>query len=394
MEKELMEANKNIIFKQNNIFFLKDRFQKRKIEIFFIIFLLLIVVATFLFIGKKIIPLNKAHIKSNSYQKDYRTLNQDIEPKINKNKKILFIGSTGCDIIINYKKMPKIGETVFGENFTQKPGGKGITQALAASSLGAEVGFLGAIGDDACGKINKNDLENNNIKYYLKDSPKMNTQISTFFIDEEGRSIITIIPGANNLVDEQQIDENEKLINEYDIIVLQLEIPVETVEYIIDIAYNKNKTIILNLSPVQYISKNILKKCNYVILDKNELSSITGMSTDDDNQIELASQKMFELGIQNLIVILGENGSFLYNKDNSRFFRILQDYLFGKTVGIKRENDYYVGAFANYLSNDYSLIGTLMNTNFAYRFYAKERYDIFPTKEEMAYTVSRMSFYT
>lgn len=144
----------------------------------------------------------------------------------------------------------------------------------------------------------------------------MNTQISTIMVDDEGQSIITIIPGANNFVDEKQIDENEKLINEYDIIVLQLEIPVETVEYIIDIAYKNNKIIILNLFPVQYISKNILKKCNYIILDKNELSSITGMATDDNKQIELASKKIFEL---NLIVILGENGTFLYNKDNSLF---------------------------------------------------------------------------
>ena len=222
----------------------------------------------------------------------------------------------------------------------------------------------------------------------------MNTQISTFFIDEEGQSIISIIPGANNLVDELQIDENEKLINEYDIIVLQLEIPVETVEYIIDIAYNKNKTIILNLSPVQYIPKNILKKCNYVILDKNELSSITGMATDDNKQIELASQKIFELGIQNLIVILGENGTFLYNKDNSRFFKIIQDYLAKKTVGLKRENDCYVGAFANYLAKDYGLLGTIINTNFAYRFYASSLRDSFPTQVEIDDFISRMSFYS
>ena len=326
---------------------------------------MVIVITTFLFIGKKIILLNKVHTESNSSQNKYRVLSQHIEAKLNKKKKILFIGSTGCDLIINYKKMPKIGEIVLGEKFTQKAGGKGISQAIAASRLGAEVAFLGAKGDDVCGEINKNNLENNNIKNYLKDVPKMNTQISTIFVDQEGQYIITIIAGANNFVDQQQIDENKKLINEYDIIVLQMEIPVETVEYIIDIAYKENKTIILNLSPAQFISKNILKKCNYIIMDKNELSSITGMPTDDNKQIELASQKIFELGIQNLIVILGENGTFLYNKDNLRFFKIIQDYLNGKTVGIKRENDCYVGAFANYLSKDYSLIGTIMNTNFA-----------------------------
>ena len=296
-------------------------------------------------------------------------------------------------MIINYSKMPKTGETVLGKKFTQKIGGKGISQAIAAARLGAEVAFLGAQGDDICGENNKKNLENNNIMHYLKVFPKMNTQISTIMVDDEGQNIITIIPGVNNLIDEKQIDENEKIIDEYDIIVLQLEIPVKTVEYIIDIAYKKNKIIILNLSPVQYISKNILKKCNYIIIDKKELSSITGMQTDDNKQIELACQKIFELGIQNLIVILGENGTFLYNKDNSRFFKIVQDYLTTKTFGVKRENDCYVGAFANYLSKDYSLIGVIINTNVAFRIYALGR-DSFPTEEEISYFISRMSFYT
>ena len=173
-----------------------------------------------------------------------------------------------------------------------------------------------------------------------------------------------------------------------------MEIPVKIVEYVIDIAYNSNKTIILNLSPVKPISKDILKKCNYIIIDKNELSTLTGMNIDNDNQIELASKKFYEIGIQNLIVILGEKGTFLYNKETSRFFKIVQDYLSDiKTKGIKRENDCYIGAFANYLAKDYSLIGTIINTNFVFRYYAVlENY--FPTQNDIDYFVGRISFYT
>ena len=99
--------------------------------------------------------------------------------------------------------MPKIGETVFGHKFTQKLGGKGISQAIAASRLEANVNFMGAKDDDVCGEGIINHLEKNNIKHYLKVIPKTNTQISTIFVDDEGQNIITIIPGANNLVDEQ-----------------------------------------------------------------------------------------------------------------------------------------------------------------------------------------------
>ena len=384
-----MEVNKDVISQKNFIFL---KFLKRKIGLLLILIFVISVITVFLFFEKITISLNNVNTKINSTQKSFRVLNQEIEKKINGKKKILFIGSTGCDLIINLSKMPKTGETVLGNKFTQKIGGKGISQAIAAGRLGAEVAFLGANGDDACGENNKKYLEKNNIKHYLKVVPKMNTQISYIMIDDDGQYINAIVPGANNFIDEQQIDENEKIIDEYDIIVLQLEIPLETVEYIIDIAYKKNKIIILNLSPVQYIPKNILKKCNYIILDKKELSSISGMPTDDEKQIELASQKIFELGIQNLIVILGEDGTFLYNKDNTRFFNVFQVYVKGKTNGVKRENDCYVGAFANYLSMDYSLIGVIINTNFAYRFYAIGK-DSFPTQENMDDFVSRMSFY-
>ena len=388
-----MDVKNNSIISQNDIFFIREQIKSRKFSIFIIIFFITLLI-TFINTRKMNISLNKVNIKSNSSQKNYRTLNEDNQQNLNSKKKILFIGSTGCDLIINYKKMPKIGETVFGDKFTQKPGAKGISQAIAASRLGANVSFMGAKGDDVCGESIINLLKKNNIKHSLKVIPKTNTQISTIFVDDEGQNIITIIPGANNFVDEQQIDENEQLINEYDIIVLQLEIPIETVEYIIDIAYKKNKIIILNLSPAQFLSKDILKKCNYIIMDKNELSLITGMPTEDNRQIELASQKIFELGVQNLIVILGENGTFLFNKDNSRFFKIIQDYLAKKTVGLKRENDSYVGAFANYLAKDYGLLGTIINTNFAYRFYASSFRDSFPTQEEIDDFISRMSFYS
>ena len=384
-----MEINKDVISQKNFIFL---KFLKRKIGLLLILIFVISVITVFLFFEKITISLNNVNTKINSTQKSFRVLNQEIEKKISGKKKILFIGSTGCDLIINLSKMPKTGETVLGNKFTQKIGGKGISQAIAAARLGAEVAFLGANGDDACGENNKKYLEKNNIKHYLKVVPKMNTQISYIMIDDDGQYINAIVPGANNFIDEQQIDENEKIIDEYDIIVLQLEIPLETVEYIIDIAYKKNKIIILNLSPVQYIPKNILKKCNYIILDKKELSSISGMPTDDEKQIELASQKIFELGIQNLIVILGEDGTFLYNKDNTRFFNVFQVYVKGKTRGVKRENDCYVGAFANYLSMDYPLIGVIINTNFAYRFYAIGK-DSFPTQENMDDFVSRMSFY-
>ena len=178
-----MEMNKNLISPQNNLFFFK---LKRKIKLLLMLIFTIAVITSFLFLTKKIISLNKFNSKRISALNNYRVLNQEIEHKFNKKKKILFIGSTGCDLIINYSKMPKTGETVLGKKFTQKIGGKGISQAIAAARLGAEVAFLGAQGDDICWENNKKNLENNNIMHYLKVFPKMNTQISTIMVDDEG----------------------------------------------------------------------------------------------------------------------------------------------------------------------------------------------------------------
>ena len=342
-----------------------------------------------IFISIKIINIFLSSNETTKKNNNFIFLKENTQKNKSKIKKILFIGSTGCDWIINYKKISEKG------GFVKRPGAKGISQALASSNLGAEVAFLGVIGDDICGEKNIDDLEKNNIKHYIKVIPDMNTQISTnIFDNNNNQSIITIMSWANNFFDEELVNKNIKLLNEYDIIVLQMEIPVKIVEYVIDIAYNSNKTIILNLSPVKPISKDILKKCNYIIIDKNELSTLTGMNIDNDNQIELASKKFYEIGIQNLIVILGEKGTFLYNKETSRFFKIVQDYLSDiKTKGIKRENDCYIGAFANYLAKDYSLIGTIINTNFVFRYYAVMKND-FPTQSDIDYFVDRISFYT
>ena len=172
---------------------------------------------------------------------------------------------------------------------------------------------------------------------------------------------IIIVPGANNYVDKKQIDDNEKLIDESDIILLQLEIPIETVEYIIDFAYKKKKIIILNPSPWQTLSENILKKVDYLIPNEIELSLITGMNTDNIEQIELACKKIIELGAQNLIVTLGEKGSLLYNKEGTKLFQAFPV----KAVDTTGAGDCFAGVFSTYLSKNYPIEEAIKYANLA-----------------------------
>lgn len=277
------------------------------------------------------------------------------------NKKILVIGSIGYDLTTFMEKMPVLGETIVGRKFAQNPGGKGDNQAVAAARAGADTTFLGAVGDDIYGDILKNNLEINNVKQHLKVVPNISCQIATILIEPNGQNRIIIVPGANNYVDKNQIDDNEKLIDESDIIILQFEIPMETVEYVIEMAHKKEKIIILNPAPGAKISEDLLKKVNFLTPNETELSIITGMPTSNIEEILKASQKIMDLGAQNLIVTLGENGCLLCNKDGNNLFHTYPT----KPVDTAGAGDCFNGVFAAFLSKNYEINEAIKYANLA-----------------------------
>ena len=267
-------------------------------------------------------------------------------------KKILVIGSIGYDLVTFVEKMPVAGETIVGRKFIQNPGGKGDNQAVAASRVGGDVTFMGAIGDDVYGEILKKNLSDNKVKHNLKVVPNMSCQIATILIEPNGENRIVIVPGANNCVDKKQIDDNEKLIEESDIIIFQLEIPIETVEYAVDIAYKKKKIIILDPAPGRSLTDNIIKKCTYIKPNETELSLISGMPTNTMEEIEKASKKIMDRGAQNLLVTLGDKGCILYSKNNEK--KLYPTYP-TKAIDTTAAGDCFTGVFATYLSKGFKL---------------------------------------
>ena len=277
-------------------------------------------------------------------------------------KKILVLGSIGYDLVTFIEKMPVAGETIVGRKFIQNPGGKGDNQAVAASRAGGDTTFMGAIGDDVYGEILKKNLSDNKVKHKLKVVNNMSCQIATILIEPNGENRIVIVPGANNYVDKKFIDDNEKLIDESDIIIFQLEIPIESVEYGIDLAYKKNKIIILDPAPGRPLSDNIIKKCTYIKPNETELSLISGMPTNNMEEIEKASMTIMNKGAQNLLVTLGEKGCVLYSKGKDK--KIYETYP-TKAVDTTAAGDCFTGVFATYLSKGFSVDECIKYANLA-----------------------------
>jgi ribokinase len=276
-------------------------------------------------------------------------------------KKILVIGSIGYDLVTFLEKMPQAGETIVGKKFIQNPGGKGDNQAVAASRAGGDTTFMGAIGDDVYGEILKKNLSDNKVKHKLKTVPKMSCQIATILIEPNGENRIVIVPGANNYVDKKQIDDNEKLIDESDIILFQLEIPIETVEYAIDICHKKKKIIILDPAPGRPLPENIVKKVTYLTPNETELSLISGMPSNTMEEIEKASKKIMDMGAQNLIVTLGDKGCLLCQGKNMKVYPTYPT----KAIDTTAAGDCFTGVFATYLSKGVDVIEAIKYANLA-----------------------------
>ncbi|MGV8146032.1 MAG: ribokinase [Alkaliphilus sp.] len=223
-------------------------------------------------------------------------------------KKILVIGSINIDLVTRVQKTPNIGETVFGEHFFEFPGGKGANQAVAISRLGGDVTMLGRVGIDAHGKSMKTALKNNGVNTkYVKISRTNHTGIALIMVNANGDNSIVVTPGAN--FDIFPDDITEELIREFDIIVGQLEVPMNTLERAFQIAKSFNKMTILNPAPAQNLSSSFMSTISLLIPNKSELEFMTNIPITDAESICRSYEKLKEVGIQKLLLTLGSVGS-------------------------------------------------------------------------------------
>ncbi len=187
---------------------------------------------------------------------------------------IVVVGSINIDMVTQTTKIPVAGETVVGSNFTTTFGGKGANQAVCASRLGANVDMIACVGKDFNGNaaiknLNDNMVNTQHIRQ-IDNIPSGIAQIT--LLNEENR--IIIVKGANNEVSKKIVDESLSVIEKADLVLLQLEIPLETVEYVIDICHKKGIKTVLNPAPAMSLSQELIDKVTYIIPNENEYKII------------------------------------------------------------------------------------------------------------------------
>jgi len=224
--------------------------------------------------------------------------------KENQMAKILVVGSINMDLVVRVPHSPEPGETVLGGDFETFPGGKGANQAVAAARMGGEVTMVGRVGQDDFGNTLIKTLVDNQIRttHVIKD-PDAATGIAMIAVAADGENSIVVASGANYEVSVEDVNNTRELMREADILLLQLECPLETVSAAIDLAAAYDVPIVLNPAPAQSLSKTLLSQVAFLTPNESELRLLSG-----EDDLEKAIKKLISWGVKNLIVTLGANG--------------------------------------------------------------------------------------
>lgn len=220
--------------------------------------------------------------------------------------RIAVVGSSSIDLVVVSEKRPKAGETVIGEAFHIVPGGKGANQAVAAARLGAQVTMIGAVGQDEYGRIV---LENFKSEQIFTENVKPFTDITTgtaHIVLAEGDNSIVVVPGANKLVDRGIVDESKDVLTKADMVLIQLEIPFETVRYVLQLCGELGVPVILNPAPAQPLPEDLIQKAAYLTPNEHECRIVL-------NDFSSSIEEMLEKYPNKLLVTEGEKGVRFHN---------------------------------------------------------------------------------
>ena len=227
---------------------------------------------------------------------------------------ILVVGSSNTDMVIKTDRLPRPGETILGGTFFMNPGGKGANQAVAIARLDGQVTFICKTGSDIFGQQSRQIFEKEGIDTsYLFTDPNHPSGIALITVDSKAENCIAVASGANANLLPGDLSTAHDAIEKADIILMQLEIPIETVKYVSDIARKLNKKVILNPAPAQPLDDELLQSLFLITPNETEAEMISGIKITDVDSLHTCARTICDRGVRSVIITLGSKGAFLYN---------------------------------------------------------------------------------
>lgn len=262
-------------------------------------------------------------------------------------QKIFVIGSSNTDMVVKSEKLPAAGETILGGRFLMNAGGKGANQAVAAAKLGAEVIFVCKTGDDIFGHQAKKSFQDVGINtdFVFTDSENP-SGVALILVDAKGENSIAVASGANANLQINEVEKAIEKISKNDIVLLQLETPISTVEFAIKKCYEQGAKVILNPAPAKVLDESVFKYLDIITPNETEAELLTGIKVVDLVSAEQAALILLEKGVKNVIITLGSKGAFLHNSSKKSLISTTKV----KAIDTTAAGDVFNGALAVALS--------------------------------------------
>lgn len=226
---------------------------------------------------------------------------------------ILVVGSSNTDMVVQSDHLPRPGETVLGGTFFMNPGGKGANQAVAAARLGGDVTFVCKVGNDIFGQQASRLFEDEGIDTsFVFTDPVNPSGVALISVDSNAENCISVASGANANLLPSDLKQLDKAMDKADLVLMQLEIPLVTVEHVADVASRKGKRVILNPAPACKLTDELLGKLFLITPNETEAEMISGIKVTDELSAKEAARVIKAKGVENVIVTLGSKGALLY----------------------------------------------------------------------------------
>jgi len=225
------------------------------------------------------------------------------------NARIVVVGSTNVDMVVQCPRLPREGETVLGGRFTRVPGGKGANQAVAAARLGAGVTFVGRVGADPLGAETEELLaaEGMDLDYLTRDETEAHG-VALILVDPQGENCIAVAPGANGRVSPADVERAEPAIAACDAVLLQLEVPLPAVQRAAELARRHGKRVVLNPAPYHEVPESLLAAVDYLTPNETEAEMLLGGGAAGLVGVAGAAEEILRRGVGCVIVTLGKEG--------------------------------------------------------------------------------------
>jgi ribokinase len=277
-----------------------------------------------------------------------------------KRTRIAVVGSANIDLTTFADRFPKPGETIFGQNFHLGFGGKGANQAVAARLCGADVCMVARVGSDLFGPATIENFRKLGIdSTYVMQVEGLSSGVAPIFVEPNGQNRILVVKGANDAIKPSDVDDAADLLKSVDCIVLQFEIPVETVYYTIRFARKHGIRCILNPAPAQAIDMKALEGLDYFVPNESEAEAITGMPVKTTQDADACARKLVDNGIRRVIITLGANGSLLASREGTEHIAPFAV----QSVDSTGAGDAFIGSFAVFLGEGVSEIEAVLRAN-------------------------------